>query len=210
MSQATRDIVRRASVAGLVVAVAGLVALVTIGVWFWIGQPYGTINDLALIVMAAAVPFLMLAFWELGGLTPTPLALVAQVTGWLAAATWCVVHLLFVIGVISIDYERSATGAYAVEAVAVLVIGLWIAGANLLAGPWLTGLRWLGVVTGVGVALAAIGMLVAGSVETLVVGGIAYLVLLPIWGLLMWRFLGTLASRDRDDHPPSSRRALVP
>ena len=78
------------------------------------------------------------------------------------------------------------------EAIAVIVVGLWIAGANLLAGPWLTGLRWLGLVTGVGIVLAGIGMLVAGSVETLVIGGLAYLVLLPIWGLLMWRFLGRL------------------
>ena len=187
-----RDIVMRASIAGLVVGVAGFVALVMIGLWFWVGQPWGTINDLALIVMTAAIPFLMLAFWELGGLTPTPLALLAQVTGWLAAAAWCVTHALWLAGVVSIDYESSATGAYAVEAAAVLYVGLWIAGANLLAGPWLTGLRWLGVVTGVGIVLAAIGMFIAGSVETLVIGGIAYLVLLPVWGLLMWRFLARL------------------
>jgi hypothetical protein len=188
----TRDNVQRASIAGLVVGVAGIVAVVAIGLWFWIGQPYGTINDLALIVMTAAIPFLMLAFWELGGLTPTPLALLAQVTGWLAAAAWCVTHVLWLAGVVSIDYESSATGAYAVEAVAVIVVGLWIAGANLLAGPWHTGPRGLGIVTGVGVVLAGIGMLVAGSVGTLVVGGIGYLILLPIWGLLMWRFLGRL------------------
>jgi len=188
----TRDIVRRASIAGLVVGVAGIIAVVAIGLWFWIGQPYGTINDLALIVMTAAIPFLMLAFWELGGLTPTPLALLAQVTGWLACATWCITHVLWLAGVVTIDYETSATGAYAVEAIAVIVVGLWIAGANLLSGPWLTGVRWFGVLTGLGIVLAGIGMFVAGSVETLVVGGVAYLVMLPVWGLLMWRFLGRL------------------
>jgi len=187
----TRDIVRRASIAGLVVGVAGIIALVAIGLWFWIGQPFGTINDLALIVMTAAIPFLMLAFWELGGLTPTPLALVAQASGWLATAVWCVTHLLFVAGVVSIDYSMPATGAYLVEAVALIVIGLWIAGANLLAGPWLASVRWFGVVTGAGLVLFAIGTIVNGSEGTLVyIGGVAYLVLLPIWGLLMGRFLG--------------------
>ena len=73
----TQEIVRRASLAGYVVGTAGGLALVTIGLFFWIGQPFGTINDLALVVMTAAIPFLMLAFWELGGLTPTPLAIVA-------------------------------------------------------------------------------------------------------------------------------------
>ena len=169
-------------------------ALVTIGLFFWIGQPFGTINDLALIVMTAAIPFLMLAFWELGGLTPTPLALVAQAFGWLACAVWCVTHLLFVAGVVSIDYSAPATGAYLVEAVALVVIGLWIAGANLLAGPWLTALRWFGVVTGAGLVLFAIGTIVSGSDGTLVyIGGLAYLGLLPIWGLLMGWFLGRRA-----------------
>jgi hypothetical protein len=189
----TRDIVRRASVAGYVVGVAGLVALVTIGLFFTVGRPFGTINDIALVVTTGAIPFLMLAFWELGGLTPTPIALVAQAGGWLAAAAWCVTQLLFIAGVVDIDYFSPATGAYAVEAVALAVIGLWIGGANLLAGPWLPGLRWLGVITGAGVTLYAIGTLVSGNEGMLVyTGAPAYLVLLPIWGLLMGRYLGRL------------------
>jgi len=198
----TREIVARASVAGWLVGGAGLVALVTIGLFFWIGQPFGLINDLALIVMTAAVPFLMLAFWELGGLTPTPLALMAQTGGWLAAAVWCITHLLFVLGVVAIDYGAPATGAYAVEAVALIVIGLWIAGANLLAGPWLGATRWFGVLAGAGVVLFAVGTLRNGSEGTLVAaGGVAYLVLLPAWGALMGRLLGRFESQ-----PPASLR----
>jgi len=195
----TREIVARASMAGWVVGGAGLVALVTIGLFVWIGQPFGLINYLALIVMTAAIPFLMLAFWELGGLTPTPLALVAQVSGWLATAVWCVTHLLFIAGVVSIDYDAPATGAYAVEAVALVVIGLWIGGANLLAGPWLGAMRWFGVLTGSGVVLFAVGTLLSGSEGTLVnIGRVAYLVLLPAWGALMGRFLGRFESQPAE------------
>ena len=187
----TRDIVRRASIAGWVIGAAGLVALVSILLFIWFGQPFGLFNDLARIVMTAAIPFLMLAFWELGGLTPTPLALVAQASGWLACAVWCVTHLLFVAGVVTIDYSKPASGAYAVEAVALVVIGLWIAGANMLAGPWLPRIRWLGVLTGVGLALYALGIVLNGADGALVyIGGLAYLDLLPIWGLLMGWFLG--------------------
>ena len=186
----SRDIVRRAATAGYVVAAAGLVALVTIGLFFWIGQPWGTVNDLALVVMTAAIPLLMLAFWELGGLTPTSLALAAQVSGWLAAGAWCITHLLFIVGVVDIDYSAAATGALAVEGVALIVIGLWIGGANLLAGPWLNRLRWVGVVTGTGVVVYAIGTLVSGGEGTLTyIGGIAYLVLLPVWGFMAGRYL---------------------
>ena len=91
------------------------------------------------------------------------LALVAQVGGWLAAAAWCITQLLFVAGVVEIDYFAPATGAYAVESVALIVIGLWIAGANLLAGPWLGALRWFGAVTGVGLVLHGIGALISGG-----------------------------------------------
>jgi hypothetical protein len=182
--------VRRAITGALVAGVSGVLALVTIGLFLSIGQPWGTINDLALIAMTAAIPFLMLAFWELGGLTPTPLARLAQVTGWLAAATWCVTHALFVVGVVDIDYDMPATGAYAVEAVALIVIGLWIAGANLLAGPWLSAIRWFGVVAGLGVVLFAVGTLVGNKDSALVyVGGVFYLAVLPLWALAMASYL---------------------
>jgi hypothetical protein len=182
--------VRRAIVGALVAGVSGVLALVTIGLFLSVGQPWGTINDLALIAMTAAIPFLMLAFWELGGLTPTLLARMAQVTGWLAAAAWCITHALFVVGVVDIDYDMPATGAYAVEAVALIVIGLWIAGANLLAGPWLSAFRWFGVVAGLGLVLFAVGTLVGDKDSALVyVGGVFYLAVLPLWALAMAFYL---------------------
>src|SRR5688572_10387751 len=124
--------VRRAVPAANVVGIAGVVALVTIVLFLTAGQPWGTVSDVALLVMTAAIPFLMLAFWELGGLTPTPLALVAQASGWLAAIVYCMTQLLFVVGIVDIDYTMPATGVFAVQALALIVIGLWIAGANLL------------------------------------------------------------------------------
>jgi hypothetical protein len=182
--------VPRAVMAGYVVGVAGAVALVTLILFFTVGQPWGTINDLALIVMTGAIPPLMLAFWELGGLTPTPLARLAQGAGWLAAAVWCVTHLLFVLGLVDIDYDRAATGALAVESVALIVIGLWISGANLLAGPWLSAIRWFGVVTGLGVVLFGVGYLVSGADGPMVaMGGVVYVLLLPAWGFVMAVYL---------------------
>jgi hypothetical protein len=162
-SSGTRRIVRRASLAGYV-------------------------------VMTAAVAPLMLAFWELGGLTPTPLALVAQTSGWIAVAVWCGVQALMIVGVLPFDYYGPARGAFAVESVALIVIGLWVAGAKLLAGPWLNQLRWIGVLSGLGFVLFAAGLLVGGIDHPLTsVGGLAYLVVFPIWAFLVGRLL---AARD--------------
>ncbi len=193
MSSRTQRIVSTAAVAAYVVAAAAVVGLVTIALFFWIGQPWGTINDLSLLVMTLAIAPLMLAFYELGGLTPTPLAQAAQAMGWIAVLTWCVVQGLLIFGVVTFDYKVGATGAFAIEAVALVYIGLWMAGASLLAGPWLSRVRWLGVVTGIGFVVLAIGLLLGGQDHPLTyLGGIGYEVVLPIWAVLMARLLGRL------------------
>jgi hypothetical protein len=190
MSPSTQGIVRRAVVAAYVAVAAGLAAMITIILFFWIGSPWGTLNDASLLVMTAAIPVLMLAFWELGGLTPTPLALVAQVTGWIAVIVWCVTQALFIAGVVDFDYQHAASGALAVESVALVVIGLWIAGANLLAGPWLNTVRWFGLAAGLGFVLLPLGMLLHGLDHPLTyAGGVGYSIVFPVWAYLMGRHL---------------------
>ena len=194
MSESTRRIVRRAALAAYVVAAAGLVAAVTVILFFVIGDPWGTINDIALLILTAGIAPLMLAFWELGGLTPTPLARLAQVSGWIAVAVWCVAQSLFIAGALDFDYERPATGALAVESVALIVIGLWIAGANLLAGSWLNSIRWFGLAAGLGFVLLPIGMLLGGLDHPLTyAGGIGSTIVLPVWAFLMGRHLGEIS-----------------
>jgi hypothetical protein len=194
MSEGTRRIVRRAVVAAYVAAAAGLVAAVTIILFFGIGQPLGTLNDIALLVMTAAIPLLMLAFWELGGRTPTPLALTAQVGGWIAVIVWCVAQALMIAGVLSFDYNDAATGGLLVEAMALIVIGLWISGANLLAGPWLTAIRWFGVAAGLGFVLLPIGLILGGVDHPLTyAGGVGYSIVFPVWAFLMGRHLTSIS-----------------
>jgi hypothetical protein len=183
-------IVGGAATAAYVVAGAALVGLVTVGLFFWIGQPWGTINDLALLVMTLALAPLMLAFYELGGWTPTPLARVAQASGWIAVLAWSVMQALMIVGAGKFDYTRSATGVFAIQCGALVVIGLWVAGANLLAGPWLSWVRWLGMVSGLGFVGLGIGLLLGGMDHPLTwVGGIGYEIVLPIWAFLMGRLL---------------------
>jgi len=199
MSESTQGIVRRAVLAAYIIAAAGLLAALTIFLFFVAGQPWGTLNDIALLVMTAALPLLMLAFWEFGGLTPTPLALVAQISGWIAVAVWCVAQALMIVGVLSFDYEDAATGGLAVEAVALVVIGLWIAGANLLAGSWLNATRWFGLVSGLGFVLLPIGLFMGGVNHPLTyAGGVGYSIAFPVWAFLMAKHLaGLLRGQER-------------
>jgi hypothetical protein len=190
MSDRTRRITRVGSVAGYVVAVAGLITLVTTVLGQGGDRAWQTINDLSLLVLVAALAPLMLSFYELGGLTPTILAQLAQTIGWASVLTFCFIQGLQLAGVVQVEWRAAATGAFAIGSEALGYIGLWISGANLLAGSWLGPQRWLGLLGGLALALFAGGLLV-GGVDTgwATAGGIGFLILLPTWAFLMARLL---------------------
>jgi hypothetical protein len=189
----TRRILRVGVVAGFLVALAGLVALLTFAASMATGTTLQFLNDAALLLMVAALAPLMLSFYELGGLTPLWPARLAQTLGWISVITFCAVQLGQMAGLLTIDWYSPASGVFAVAAVALGYVGLWIAGANLLAGPWLTAVRWLGVPAGLGVALYAAGLLLGGVDSGVTgIGALGFLILLPIWALLMARLLAGL------------------
>jgi len=174
-------------------AIAGAVALVTIGLFFWIGQPFGTINDIALLVMTLSLGPVMLAHYELGGIVPLWPARLSLAGAVAAVGAWSLLQVAFIVGIVTFDYEHAATGAFAVSSLLQVVIGLWIGGASLLAGRWLPiGVRLLGIVAGTGTVVMSIGMLLGGLNHPLTyAGGIGYQVVLPIWAFLLGRVFRT-------------------
>jgi len=195
MSDRTRRITRIGSAAGYVVAVAGAITLVTTVLGMGADGAWQTINDLGLLLLVAALAPLMLSFYELGGLTPTILAQLAQTIGWASVLTFCAVQLLQLAGIVQVEWRAPATGAFVIGSGALAYIGLWINGANLLAGSWLGPQRWLGFVGGLALALFAAGLLV-GGVDTgwATVGGLGFLLLVPAWAFLMARLLRRLSA----------------
>jgi hypothetical protein len=175
--------------AATVVAVSGLVALVAIGLFFSAGQPFGTINDLALLVMTVSLGPVMLAHYELGGVVPLWPARLSLAGAAIAVAGWALVQLAMIVGLVTFDYEHGASGAFAVEVALQVVIGAWIGGASLLAGRWLPlPVRSLGVVAGAGTIVMSIGLLLGGVNHPLTyAGGLGYQVVLPVWAFLLAR-----------------------
>jgi hypothetical protein len=174
-----------------VAAGSGLVALVTIALFFGVGQPFGTLNDLSLLVMTLAIAPIMLGFYELGGRTPIGLARLSLAGGIGAVLVWSIVQAAMIVGVISFDYGRPAVGAYALESIALLVIGAWLAGANPLAGPWLRPIpRGFGTLAGLGFICLGAGLILGGIDHPLTyIGGIGYQVLFPLWAFLIGKAL---------------------
>ena len=169
-------------------AVSGLAALVCIALFFSVGQPFGTLNDLALLVMILAIAPMMLGSYELGGVTPLWPARFSLAAGIGACVVWAAVQAAMIAGLVTFDYEAGGgTGAFLVENLALIVVGLWLTGAPPLAGPWLPGkLRWLGAFGGLGFVLTGLGLILGGVNHPLTwIGGIGYQVLFPVWAWLM-------------------------
>ncbi|HEX8025082.1 MAG TPA: hypothetical protein VF484_02650 [Candidatus Limnocylindrales bacterium] len=188
-----RSRVANAAMAATVAGVAGIVALVTIALFYALGQPWGTLNDVAFVVEVLAIAPLMLGSYELGGVTPLWPARLSLAGGIAACLVWAVIHLAFIAGIVSFDYEHAATGAFLVENVALVVIGLWLSGAPPLAGPWLpAALKVLGALGGLGFVFAGLGLILGGMDHPLAwIGGVGYLILFPIWALLVARVFRT-------------------
>ncbi len=183
--------VRLAARAADVVAGAGLLGLVTAALSVTVGQPFGTLNDAALLIMTLAVAPIMLGFYELGGRTPISPARLSLSAGIAAVSIWSIVQLALIVGLVSSYYLHEA--AFAIQSVAIVIIGAWLAGANLLAGPWLRPvLRGVGVLSGIGFLGVGAGSLLGGVDHPLTyLGGVGYQLILPIWAALLGRSLST-------------------
>ena len=186
-----RDRVVAGSTGAAVAAAAGGVALVAIALFFGVGQPFGTLNDIALVVMTVALLPVMLAHYELGGIVPLWPARLSLAGSAIAVAAWAAIMAAMIIGLVTFDYEHAAIGAFAASSALQVIIGLWIAGASLFAGPWLPPTtRWLGVVAGIGTIVMSIGLLLGGVNHTLTyLGGIGYQVVLPVWAWSLSRVM---------------------
>src|SRR5512140_46426 len=189
--------VRHGATAALISAVAGALAIVAIGLFFAVGEPFGTISDALGLVMILALAWVMLAHYELGGVVPLWPARLSLAASLLAVAAWTVLQAAFALRILNVNVNAPAAGGWEVQMVFQAVIGLWIAGASLLAGRWLPPLvRTLGIVAGVGVVVMSVGIFNGGYADMLTnIGGVGYQIVLPVWAWLLSRvFRGAIAA----------------
>ena len=168
-----------------------LIALITISLFFAIGQPWGTINDVASFVQwAAAIPLVIVIYQSQQA--RALIALFVAVLGLAALIVACGLTVLLLAQVLTFQQQGTPT------AVAGGVFGLWLvlAAALWLGGSPLPGpLLALMAVAGAGTVAGVVGFVGFGSSHWLTyaggaVGGLAY----PAWGY----WLGILLLRSPD------------
>jgi hypothetical protein len=198
VTERTIRILRASRAAAFVVALAGVVGLVSIGLTLALGDAWSPLNDAALLVLTAALAPLMLAFYELGGATPLRLAQLAQTLGWVAVVAWCAIQVGQMTRAVPRDPAAPAEGLGWVAAWALIYIGAWIAGASLLAGPWLTTPRPAGILAGLATAFFGGGLLTGGVTSAFTsAGALGYVTVVPLWAFLMARLLDATAREPR-------------
>ena len=192
----TQQRLRWAELGGYVIALAGLVAVVSA-----LTAPSPQPTALTLVgaaVMGLGLAPVTLGFYELGGRTPLLPARLALAVAIVTVIVWSTLDFAWAAGLMAFDESGSATGAFAVVAGSTAVIGAWLVGASLLAGSWLPRLpRGLGVVCGVGWLLAGVGLLAQDVGLISDTGGLVYQLLTPVWGLLMGRRFAAIRGKLR-------------
>jgi len=177
---------RWAAIGAFAIAIAGLVAIVARVAFVSIGQPFGTITDVALLIMTLGLAPVMVGCYEMGGRTPLLPARAALTTGLLSIAAWSLIQLTVIGSGVPFEYEAPATTAAALAAVLLILIGSWLVGAPLLAGTWLPRAhRVVGVVAGLGWIALGVGVLIGAVQPLTIVGWLGYRLVFPIWALLM-------------------------
>jgi len=168
-----------------------LIALIAISLFFAIGQPWGTINDVASFVQwAAAIPLVIVIYQSQRA--HAPIAQFVALLGLAALTVACALTVLLIAQVLTFQQQGTPT------AIAGGVFGVWLVAA---AASWLgpSPLPWpllaLMAVAGAGTVAGIVGFVGFGSSHWLTyaggtVGGLAY----PAWGY----WLGILLLRSPD------------
>lgn len=172
-----------------------------LGAFLFVGG-HGVSMAMALRLRRERDPARMLAMSSVVPLWPARLSLGGAM---LVVAAWAVLQVAFILGWLHVtDVQQAATGGWAIQAGLLALVGLWIAGASLLAGAWLPlGVRSLGIVTGIGLVVMGYGLIQGGYSNLWAnAGGTGFQVVLPVWALLLGRVLrarvaaGTMAASE--------------
>lgn len=186
LSEITGSMTRYAGWAAYASVAATLVSFVFLIVFFTVGQPFGTLND---IFSVFQVLFMLPLVWALhtrvvSNATISWVGVVLGVIGILTAGGF---QTLLVLGRIgyeeSLPYNLAGGGA----------IGVWLIISNALAlqqAALPRELTYAGIVAGIGYVLLVIGFWVGGQSHPLFIGGgLATLVGYIVWGIWLGRLL---------------------
>jgi len=168
-------------------AAATIIGFITLILFFSVGQPFGTINDVSSIIIALAILPVLFVLHKLHRTFAPAVSLGALIIGIVSALTAALLQTLFVFKVIPGDLSGEiVTVAFGVFGIA-LVLFNYLVYSNKSFSPKFA--IW-GIVAGAGYAVVALGFLLGGQDHPLTyVGGLAAIVAYPVWAIWFGKLL---------------------
>jgi len=179
--------------------VLGVLALVLLFIFFAVGEPFGTFNDLLTVLWAAASIPIMLGRYQAGEPNASPWKRIGLVVGLLGALGVIVVQILLVVGVMGFWQQQPFLYA------AYSLIGLWLLSGSHATPAASDRLKWFGTALGVLWVVTPLiiwigGLPTGGDMQTAFskIGPITYVgfstffvayLLQPFWALWLGRVL---------------------
>ncbi len=202
MNSSNMPLVGWTAIAGGIISLIGFVSLV---IFFVVGEPFGTLNDLLAIPVAFLMLPLVFALYRLNATTHPAVSLIAAIAGMVGFIATAAGSVLLVSG--RINFAQSlytGIGGFG-------LIGLWVllnSTVGLKTNHLPTDLAWMGILLGITPSLALLFVprveVIARSLESMagqsagfqmspfliaafVLGGLSYAVM-PAWFILTGRF----------------------
>jgi hypothetical protein len=171
----------------IVSTIATVVGFVTLIIFFSLGQPWGTFNDFASVILAISLLPVLLALYYLHRQNAPVITLAVLVVGILALLVAAVYQLLLIFRVIEFAQTAvivpTAFGLFG----AALVVYSALARAH---GSLPNGLALLGMAAGVSYVLVIVGFILGGQEHPLTaIGGLSAVITYPIFAIWFGRIL---------------------
>lgn len=181
------ELIRYAGWSAFTSAIVTIVGLVTLTLFFTLGEPWGTINDISSVVLALSTLPVLVVLHRLHRHDVPAVSLVTFFIGVLAMLVVVVFQTLLIVRVI----------AFAQTAV-VVPVAYGLFGASLMVYSYLAlahevlsrRLAVLGIIAGAGYVMVIIGFILGGQEHPLTaIGGLTTVVCYPIWAIWFGRML---------------------
>lgn len=181
------ELARYAGWSAVVSAIATVLGLVTLSMFFSLGQPWGTINDMTSVILAVSLLPVLLVLYQLHRQDAPLVTLISLAIGVLALLVAAVFQILLILGVI--EFEQTAVivpAAFGLFGAALIVFNA-VARAQ---GTLPETLALLGIVAGVSYVLVIVGFILGGQEHPLTaVGGLTAVITYPIFAIWFGRIL---------------------
>ena len=182
-------------------AVAVVVGLITLGMFFALGEPWGTINDVASILIAVSALPVVFVLYNMNRVYLFGISLIILMLTTISLLLAALLQVLLIVRLITFaDTSIVVPAGFGVFGLALMVYtyGCWVEGLI----P--RGLVALGFVAGAGYVLTIAGFLLGGPNHPLTaLGGVTAGICYPLWALLFARFLlsGRAKHTQRPERP---------